>query len=65
MCGHILWRLNKSLKWYIKRRKDLVILDKEEEGVLWYYDILKFLELGIYLENVGKKERYSMRLMVI
>ena len=42
-----------------------MILDKEEEGIPWYYDILKFLELGIYLENVGKKERYSMRLMVI
>ena len=48
-----------------KEKEDLVILAKEEEGVPWYYDILKFLELGIYLENVGKKECCSVRMMVI
>ena len=37
----------------------------EEEGVPWYYDIMKFLELGIFLDGPKKKEHYLVRMMVM
>lgn len=38
-----------------KEKEDLVILAIEEGVVSWYYDILKFLELGIILRKLARK----------
>ena len=38
-------------------------MTREEEGVPWYYDIMKFLELGVYLDSADKRERRSLRMM--
>ena len=35
----------------------------EEEDVSWYYDIMKFLELGAYPNGANKRERHSIRMM--
>ena len=35
----------------------------EEEEVPWYYDIMKFLELGPYSDGANKRERHSIRMM--
>ena len=35
----------------------------EEEEVPWYYDIMKFLELGAYSDGANKRERCSIRMM--
>ena len=35
----------------------------EEEEVPWYYDIMKFLELGAYLDGADKRECRSIRMM--
>ncbi|XP_050252747.1 uncharacterized protein LOC126699144 [Quercus robur] len=35
----------------------------EEEEVQWYYDIMKFLELGAYLDDADKREHHSIRMM--
>ena len=37
----------------------------EEEGVPWYYDIMKFLELEVYPDGADKRERPSIRIMVM
>ena len=34
----------------------------EEEEVPWYYDIMKFLELGSYADGADKRERHSIRM---
>ena len=36
-----------------------------EEGVPWYYDILKFLELGVYPDGANKRECYSVRVIAM
>ena len=48
-----------------KEDEDLVILAIEEEEIPWNYNILKFLELGIYPKQANKKERHSMRMIAI
>ena len=35
----------------------------EEDEVQWYYDIMKFLELGAYLDDANKREHHSIRMM--
>ena len=40
-------------------------MTREEEGVPWYYDIMKFLELGVYLDSADKRERRSLRMMAM
>ena len=40
-----------------------LVMTIEEEEVAWYYDIMKFLELGAYLDGANKKERCSIRMM--
>ena len=37
----------------------------EEDGVPWYYDIMKFLELGIYPDGANKREHHSVRMMLM
>ena len=37
----------------------------KEEEVLWYYNIMNFLELEAYIDGVDKRERRSIRMMAI
>ena len=37
-----------------KKNAETSILVIEEEGVPWYYDIMKFLELGVYPDGADK-----------
>ena len=37
----------------------------EEEGVPWYYDIMKFLESGVYPNGADKRERHSIKMMAM
>ena len=48
-----------------QRETRLVVLAIEEEGVPWFYDIIKVLELGIYLDGIDKKKRHPVRMMVM
>ena len=48
-----------------KERVEASILVIEEEGVTWYYDIMKFLEFGVYLDGADKRECRSIRMMAI
>ncbi|XP_050278161.1 uncharacterized protein LOC126719673 [Quercus robur] len=47
-----------------KRKIEASIMTIEEEEVLWYYDIMKFLELGAYLDSADKRKHCSIRMMV-
>ena len=38
-----------------QRETRLAVLAIKEEGVPWFYDIIKFLELGIYLDVLIRK----------
>ncbi|XP_075665427.1 uncharacterized protein LOC142635097 [Castanea sativa] len=40
-----------------------LVMTIEEEELLWYYDIMKFLELGAYPDDVDKRESHSIRMM--
>ena len=44
-----------------KKKVEASVLVIEEEGVPWYYDIMKFLELGVYLDGADKRERHLIR----
>ena len=46
-----------------KRKTEASIMTIEEEEVLWYYDIMKLLELGAYSDGTNKRERHSIRIM--
>ena len=48
-----------------KERVEASILVIEEEGVTWYYDIMKFLEFGVYLDGADKRECRLIRMMAI
>ena len=37
----------------------------EGERVPWYYDIMKFLEFGVYLDGADKREHRSTRMVAI
>ena len=46
-----------------KRKTKASIMTIEEEEVPWYYDIMKFLELGVNLDGADKREHHSIRVM--
>ena len=48
-----------------KGKTEASVMTIEEEEVLWYYDIMKFLKLGEYLDGANKRERRSIRIMAI
>ena len=48
-----------------KEKAEASVLVIEEEGVPQYYDTMKFLELGVYLDGVSKRERCSIRMMAM
>ena len=41
------------------------VLVIKEEGIPWYYDITKFLELGVYLDGADEKEHCLIRMMAM
>jgi len=43
----------------------LSVLVIEEEGLPWYYYIMKFLELGVYSDGADKRERHLIRMMAM
>ena len=44
-----------------KRKTESLVLTIKEKEVPWYYDIVKFLELGVYPDGANKRE--LLRLM--
>ena len=46
-----------------KRKTEASVMAIEE--VPWYYDIMKFLELGTYLDSADKRERRSIKMMAL
>ena len=57
--------IGQSYELVLKGRIESSILAIEEEGVPRYYDIIKFLELGVYLDGTDKRERRSIRMMAM
>ena len=47
-----------------EEKKELSTLAVEER-VPWSYDIMKFLELGIYPDSANKKGHHSVRMMAM
>ena len=41
------------------------VLVIEEKGVLCYYDIMKFLEFGVYLDGSDEREHCSIRMVAM
>ena len=58
-----LLEIEQSYELVHKRRIESSVMAIEEEGVPWYCDIMKFLELGVYLDSADKRERHSFRMM--
>ena len=48
-----------------KGKTEASVMTIEEEEVMWYYDIMKFLELKEYLDGANKRERRFIRIMAI
>jgi len=48
-----------------KEKSEASILVIEEGGVPWYYDIMKFFELGAYPDSTNKRERHLIRMMAM
>ena len=46
-----------------KGKTEALVMTLEEEEVLWYYDIMKFLEIGAYPNGADKRECRSIRMM--
>ena len=46
-----------------KGKTEALVMALEEEEVSWYYDVIKFMELGAYLNGADKRERHSIRMM--
>ena len=44
-----------------KQKAEASVLVIEEEGVPWYCDIMKFLELGVYPYGANKRELRLIR----
>ena len=48
-----------------KEKTEASVLVIEEEGVPWYYDIMKFLELGVYPDGADKRECHLIRVVAM
>ena len=57
--------IEKSYELVHNGKTESLILAIEEEGVPWYYDILKFLELGVYPDDTNKREHHSIRMIAM
>ena len=47
--------IEQSYKEVHKGKTEASVMNVEEEEVLWYYDIMKFLELGAYPDGADKR----------
>ena len=57
--------IEQSYELVQKGRTKSSVMAIEEEEVPWYYDNMKFLELGVYPEGVDKRERRLIRMMAM
>ena len=57
--------IEQSYKLVHKGKAESLALAIEEDGVPWYYDIMKFLELGVYLDRANKREHRLIRMMAV
>ena len=57
--------IEQSYKEGHKGKTEALVMTMKEEEVLWYYNIMNFLELEAYLDGVDKRERRSIRMMAI
>ena len=48
-----------------KEKVEASVLVIKEAGFPWYYDVMKFLELGVYPNGADKRERFSIRMMAM
>ena len=59
------WRrpleIEESYEEVHKWKTEASIMALEEEVVLWYYDIIKFLEVGAYLDGADMREHRSIK----
>ena len=57
--------IGQSYELVHKEKSELSVLVIEEEGLPWYYYIMKFLELGVYSDGADKRERHLIRMMAM
>ena len=57
--------IEQSYRMVHEEKAEASVLVIEEEGVPWYYNIIKFLELRVYLDGANKKECHSIRVMAM
>ena len=57
-------KIEKSYEEVHKRKTEASVMAIKEEEVPWYYDIVKFLELGAYPDGADKREHRSIRMKV-
>ena len=55
--------IEQSYKEMHKGKTEASVMTEEEKEVPWYYDIMRFLELGAYPDGFDKRERHSIRMM--
>ena len=48
-----------------KEKAEASVLVIKEERIPWYYNIMKYLELRVYPDGADKRERRSIRMMVM
>ena len=48
-----------------EEKAEALVLVVEGERVPWHYDIMKFLELGVYPYGADKRENFSIRMMTM
>ena len=57
--------IEESYEMVHKEKTKASVLVIKEEGIPWYYDITKFLELGVYLDGADEKEHCLIRMMAM
>ncbi|XP_075633400.1 uncharacterized protein LOC142605857 [Castanea sativa] len=57
--------IEQSYELVHKGKAESSVLAIEEEGVPWYYDIMKFLEFGVYPDGADKRELRLIRMMAM
>ena len=55
--------IEQSYKEVHKRKTEALVMAIKEEEVSWYYDIMKFFELGVYLDGADKRKCHSIKMM--
>ena len=58
-------KIEQSYGMVHKEKVEASVLVIKEERIPWYYNIMKYLELGVYPDGADKRERRSIRMMVM